>query len=215
MAYEAITDSAGEGVAGSFWAATQGKKKSWKRANALLRKFGGKLAGLEIKNFDGGEAHDRQRSRNARGRVLKGSRPSFIVKNENVGAKGTTNLDRYIAKKQAMVGFTHSAWYNCMRLLGARNRRSKSKGLTREDTEITKPFPKWVQRHKPKGYGMVFFNEGADSHSVTIHNNVRWSRQAVGEGMERYIIGKARQDLIKSLILDIIEKKDDLNQKRA
>ena len=202
-AYNAIRDKAGEPTADAFWAAIYGsKRKSWKTARAILAKDGGKMAGVPIQRFDGGTKHNLERCKNARGRIGKLKNPLMIVQNEG---KNKTPLDRYIEKKQAMVGFTQGAWYDVLKQLGGSNRRTKRDGDFGA-AEITTPFPKWVIRHGRKGTGEVRMSDEPDRAGVIIKSNVPWAQTALGGdngGTERYIMLRTREHMLKFLRIAI------------
>lgn len=205
MAYDAIKD-VNPKSADAFWAFTHGRRQ-WSKAAAILRKDGGSMAGLPLSPFDGGTLH--KRLRNKRGRIAKGMKPKFVVR-ESEGKKGS-QLDRYVQAKVANVGLTQSAWYNVLKALDGANRTKHTRftkgyqgGASDSGPEwVTTPFPKWVIRQKGAQMGEVTFSDDEDRAGVILHSKWPWAATALEAGAERFIMNIARNQMLKYLRMRI------------
>lgn len=208
-AYNAIRDKAGTETADAFWASIYGaKRRDWKTAKAILAKHGGKMSGVPILKFDNGARHMKEKAKNDRGRIPKLKNFQMVVQNDTPSKKkGITPLDKYIMQRQAMVGYTQSAWYNCLRLLDGENKRSKRKGDF-GPKETTKPFPKWVIRHKKNNLGEVMVSDMPERAGIVLKSKLPWAATALGDdggGTERWIMQQARAQMDKYMRIAIVE----------
>jgi hypothetical protein len=120
-----------EKAAKAFWSALN--RGDLAKAIGILRKDGLLLRHVPIERFDSGTLH--MTKRNSRtGRVAASQRPLMIVRNPR-------QLEAYIKKRQANVGFGKSAWSDIARQLGS------IRGL-RESGDIT---ANWITRNGGKG----------------------------------------------------------------
>jgi hypothetical protein len=119
-----------DSAARAFWAAVQ--HGDYARARGILQKDGTLLRGIPIELFDDGALHRRQRHSQT-GRVTRKT-PLMIVRNPR-------QLEAYIKKRQANVGFGKSAWTDIARQLGG------TRGL-KDAGDIT---ANWILRNAGRG----------------------------------------------------------------
>ena len=191
-------------AAGAYWALIQ--KNHFGRAEKILRKWGNELKGIQglnISKFDKGALH--MRLRTARGRIGRSVKPKFMVQNYKGKKAGSNPLETYIAHRKGMIGFTQAAWYNCLRLLGRRNRRSKENAGV---TQLTTPFPSWVVRHKKTKFGKVIVGGTPQAPTITIHNDTPWSAKVLGDGAMDYIKLKAINEMRKFMEITLFKTRN-------
>jgi hypothetical protein len=128
---KAYRDIANEKAAKAFWWALQNGHLD--KAIGILRRDGQLLRNVPLERFDGGSLH-MQKRHSVTGRIAAKQQPLMIVRNPR-------QLEAYIKKRQANVGFAKSAWSDIARQLGS------IRGL-RESGDIT---ANWITRNGGKG----------------------------------------------------------------
>ncbi len=163
----------------------RGKKKGKSRqdslavATGILKRWGGPLRNVPLRNFDNGDAH--RNARNSRGRVTQRT-PSMIVLDPD-------KLKDYIAREQAQVGFGKSAWAEAAQRLGG-TRGLRGKG------DIT---ANWILRHHAPSIVSTSRLSDPDHPSLTIGSNVRYAAQILQPGAKNEAVRIAKERLLKQI----------------
>ena len=170
------------GAADAFWAATHGRKQV-KRAEGILRKFGGEYASLPYIPFDGGAAH---RASRANGSVPSGTKPAMVV--QSFGKKSP--LTKYAAMRMSRVGMAKAGWVSAWRDLGR-----------------VRDVPKWVRRaEKASGANLgsaeMQFQDKANQR-ILLHNMAAHSSNAFEEKQRTLIQNEAAYRLSLFLRLQL------------
>ena len=162
------------GLGKAFWEALNGKKQL-KRAEGILRKYGGSYASLPFLPFDGGAAH--RAARGARGAVPKGQRPAMVVHDSG---KNST-LTKYAKMRMNNVGMVKAGWVAAWR-----------------DIDRVRDVPAWVRRTKGETLGSAVKNfNNTTNQSIIIHNAVRHADEAIEQGYQTRIEAEASERLAK------------------
>lgn len=157
--------------AAAFWKAVQ--RGDWVRANGIMRKDCPKFRNVDFRPFDEGQAHQANR---VRGRIKKGARPIFIVREAG-------RLKAYINAEFRLVGWVKGGWAACARALGGVS------GL-----------PGWITRHKSPGRIEERFGNGRAE--ITLINRVGYATEALSESQKRDAVDLAGDRLFKALQIE-------------
>ncbi|MEN3369939.1 MAG: hypothetical protein V7609_2082 [Verrucomicrobiota bacterium] len=174
---KAYADIANEKAAKAFWWALQNGKLD--KAIGILRRDGNRLRNMPFERFDGGTLH--MTKRNSRtGRVPNSQRPLMIVRNPR-------QLEAYIKKRQANVGFGKSAWSDIARELGS------IRGL-RETGDIT---ANWITRNG--GRGTIQWLGSKEAPLLRLTSRVSYGGRILPERDRQIAVSIARNRLVQSL----------------
>jgi hypothetical protein len=159
-------------TAGAFWRAIQAR--DWTRATGILRRDCPRFRNLEVRPFDGGQAH--RANRNNRGRIAKSQDYIFIVQNAG-------HLKAYINAEFKLVGFGKAGWAACARALGG-----------------TSGLPGWITRHKAPG--RVEQRHGKGRSEIILVNQVTYASEILSESQKRLAVEIAGERLFKALVIE-------------
>jgi hypothetical protein len=174
---KAYADILNKKQAAAFWWCLKNGKPE--RALGILRKDGKSLRSVPFERFDGGLEHMKQR--NARtGRVGTLRTPLAIITNPK-------QLETYVKKRQANVGFGKSAWSDLARQLGS------IRGL-KDAGDIGAG---WITRNG--GKGNIEWMGSKEAPLLRLTSLVRYSGLILTEPARREAIRIARERLGKSL----------------
>jgi hypothetical protein len=166
-----------DAAARAFWSAVQ--RGDYEKAIGILRADGSLLRNVPIERFDGGTLH-MQKRHSQTGRVSKSQRPLMIVRNPR-------QLEAYIKKRQANVGFGKSAWSDIARQLGS------IRGL-RESGDIT---ANWITRNG--GRGTIQWLGTNEAPLLRLTSTVRYGGRILPPRDRAIAVSIARDRLAKSL----------------
>lgn len=159
-------------AAGAFWRAVQAG--DWGKATGILHRDCPRYRNLEIRPFDGGQAH--KANRNNRGRIAKSQGYIFIVQN-------AADLKAYINVEFKLVGFGKGGWASCARPLGG-----------------TAGLPGWITKHKAPG--RVEQRSGKGLAEIVLINQVTYASEILSESQKRVAVEIAGDRLFKALQIE-------------
>lgn len=165
-------------AADAFWYYSTLRK--WRQAQQIMSTDSPSYSSLKLAKFDDGQVHERMRGK--RGKISKGVRPIFAVKETGKRSK----LEAYIKKKKERVGMAKAGWYHCW----------KQSGTPRS-------VPQWIKRHRGQLGHVITGDEGR---RIVIHNLVRHAEEAMQPLFLSRIHGWARGRFIKFLELSLAPK---------
>jgi hypothetical protein len=163
-------------AARAFWAAVQ--HGDYARAKGILQKDGSLLRNIPIELFDDGALHRRQRNSQT-GRVTRKT-PLMIVRNPR-------QLEAYIKKRQATVGFGKSAWSDIARQLGG------TRGL-KDANDIT---ANWILRNA--GRGTIQWMGSKEAPLLRLTSRVSYGGRILPPGARAQAVAIARNRWAESL----------------
>lgn len=96
-------------------------------------------------------------------------------------------LDRYVKKRQRMVGFTKAAWAKCAELIPAAKKGSATRGI-----------PQWVTRHKRKAdASIVDRSRDAKNPKIIMTNALPWASNCITPNETRKAVELAKRNFIE------------------
>ncbi len=168
-------------MADKFWGNVTNNR--FTRAATILQKSGSAWADLPMGRLN---PAIHKANRNDRGQV-KIKKPAQVV-------TGDKPRDRYIAKKQRMVGYAKAAWINAAKAIGGRVRGAAQ----------------WVTRHKTSP-GTAIVREG-DKPSVTLTNHLDYAEAATTAETVSLALENAQARLRKALATSLRKVNEKTNQ---
>lgn len=98
-------------------------------------------------------------------------------------------LDRYIKKRQKMVGLTKAAWAKCADKIPAEKKGSATRGI-----------PQWVTRNKGKSSGSIH-NRSRDARNprVIMTNSLPWASNCISPSETRKAVELAKRNFVEYL----------------
>jgi hypothetical protein len=159
-------------AAGAFWRAVQAR--DWARATGILHRDCPRYRNLEIRPFDGGQAH--RANRNNRGRIAKSQDYIFIVQDAG-------DLKSYINAEFKLVGFGKAGWAACARAIGG-----------------TSGLPGWITSHKAPG--RVEQRNGKGVAEIVLINQVTYASEILTDSQKRVAVEIAGDRLFKALQIE-------------
>lgn len=157
--------------AAGFWKLIQAK--DWAGATAILHRDCRQFSGLEIRPFDGGQAH---RANRVHGRVKANQTPVYVVQDP-------AELKDYINREIAQVGFAKAGWAICALALGG-----------------TSGLPDWITKHKAPGRAEQRNSPGLSE--VVLVNQVTYASEVLSESQKRVAVEIAMDRLFKALVIE-------------
>ncbi len=163
--------------ANAFWAEIS--RHNFARAQAIMQARCPSFHDKDIRPFDDGAAH--RKNRGKRGRVPKGTGFAFVVQT-------TRDLFAYIKQEVGRVGFGKAGWGNSAKTLGG------TRGLGSEDLGSAQ----WVTRHKNAPGGHVL-DTNAQNPTLTLINGVDYASEILDPGEKAEAVSIALDRLSKAI----------------
>lgn len=165
----------GPQAADAFWYFIEARKFS--TAKKIMQAESPKYGALTLSPFDNGTLHSRMRGR--RGQVPKGATPKFVVRERGQKSK----LEAYVQSRVDRIGMAKAGWVSAWRELG--------------NVRDVPPWLKQFNRMKTLGTAQRSFTETVSS--ITIHNAVRYSEEAMDDRYKASIEHTAKMRFVDFL----------------